>query len=167
MSLAPLTIGQVVSAHARLQPEKTAARDLTRSMNYRQWNERSCRLANALIGLGLSRGERVAVLSYNRVEWAEIYIAMAKSGLITVPINFRFTGPEVYYILKDSSASALIVEDELIPVVESIRGSIEIPEKNFVGIGDLSKQVGWREYEDLLYTGAATEPDATVNADDP
>lgn len=167
MSLAPLTIGQVVSAHARLQPDKTAARDLNRTMNYRQWNERSCCLANALIGLGLARGERVAVLSYNRVEWAEIYIAMAKSGLVTVPINFRLSGPEVHYILKDSGASAILVEDELIPLIESIRDNIDIPERNFIGIGDLSKQVGWREYEDLLHTGAATEPDTTVNADDP
>ena len=60
-----------------------------------QWNERSCRLANALLGLGLAKGDRVAVLAYNRVEWAEIYAATAKAGLIAVPINFRLVGPEV------------------------------------------------------------------------
>ena len=46
-----------------------------RAMTFRQWNQRSCQLANALLGLGLAKGDRVAVLAYNRVEWAEIYAA--------------------------------------------------------------------------------------------
>src|SRR3712207_5406467 len=106
-----LTLGQMLAVHARLQPEREGARDLERAMSFRLWNERSCRLANALIGLGLVKGDRVAVLAYNRVEWAEIYAATAKAGLIAVPINFRLTGPEVRYVVEDAEASALIVED--------------------------------------------------------
>ena len=49
----------------------------------------SCRLANALMGLGLSKGDRVCVLAYNCVEWLEIYAATALAGLVAVPINFR------------------------------------------------------------------------------
>ena len=67
-----LTIGQTLTAHARLQPDRIGARDLDRTMTFREWNARSCRLANALLGLGLRKGDRVAVLAYNCVEWAEI-----------------------------------------------------------------------------------------------
>ena len=90
-----LTLGQMVAAQARLRPQALGARDLERSMTFRQWNARSCRLANALIGLGLQKGDRVAVLAYNCVEWAEIYVAAAKAGLIAVPVNFRLSAPEV------------------------------------------------------------------------
>ena len=66
------------------------------------------------LGLGLRKGDRVAVLAYNCVEWAEIYAAAAKSGLVAVPINFRLVGPEIRYIVEDAGASALIVQDALV-----------------------------------------------------
>jgi non-ribosomal peptide synthetase component F len=65
---APLTIGQMLAAQARLQPDRLAAQDLERRLTYREWNARACRLANALTALGLSHGDRVAVLAYNRLE---------------------------------------------------------------------------------------------------
>ena len=48
-----LTLGQMLSVHARLSPDKIGARDLERAMTFRDWNTRACRLANALGGLGL------------------------------------------------------------------------------------------------------------------
>jgi acyl-CoA synthetase (AMP-forming)/AMP-acid ligase II len=79
-----LTLGQTLSAQARLQPERIGARDLERAMTFREWNRRACRLANALAGLGLAKGDRVAVLAYNCVEWTEIYAATAKAGLSVI-----------------------------------------------------------------------------------
>ena len=72
-----LHLGQMVHAHARLQPEKLAARDSSRSLTFRQWNSRANRLANALLGLGLQKGDRVSILAYNCVEWMEFYVALA------------------------------------------------------------------------------------------
>ena len=82
-------IGQVLTLNARVFPTKIGARDLTRSLSFSQWNARACRLANALLGLGLNKGDRVAVLAYNCLEWVEIYAAAAKTGVIAVPVNFR------------------------------------------------------------------------------
>ena len=76
-----LTLGQMLTVHARVLGEASGARDLERAMSFRQWNERSCRLGNALLGLGLAKGDRVAVLAYNCVEWLEIFAATAKAGL--------------------------------------------------------------------------------------
>ena len=64
-----LTMGETLSVNAVLYPDKIGARDLHRSMSFRLWNQRCCRLANALLGLGLVKGDRVAVLAYNCVEW--------------------------------------------------------------------------------------------------
>src|SRR6185503_14788485 len=127
-----LHFGDVLRMNAQLFPDKTGACDLDRAMTFAQWNARACRLANALTGLGLVKGDRVAVLAYNRVEWMEIYAALAKVGLVIVPLNFRLIGPEIGYIAEHCGARALIVQDELADRVEGMRGGLDIPEKNWI-----------------------------------
>ena len=119
-----LTLGQMIGAHARLRPQSLGVRDLERSMTFLEWNRRSCRLANALLGLGLARGDRVAVLAYNCIEWAEIYVATAKAGLIAVPMNFRLSPSEVAFIVQDAGASVLIAQDALCGLAEEGRDSL-------------------------------------------
>lgn len=162
-----LTLGQMVAAQARLRPQALGARDLERSMTFRQWNARSCRLANALIGLGLQKGDRVAVLAYNCVEWAEIYVAAAKAGLIAVPVNFRLSAPEVGYCIEDSGAAAVIAQDGLHRLVEAVRDGIAVCAGNFILFGAGAPQAGWRGYEDLLAAARDGEPGVRVLASDP
>jgi fatty-acyl-CoA synthase len=162
-----LTIGQVLTVHARLFPDRIGARDLERAMTFRQWNQRSCRLANALLGLGLAKGDRVAVLAYNRVEWAEIFAATAKAGLVAVPINFRLVGPEIRYIVENAEASALIVEDELAGVLEDVRSDLRVPAGNLIHLGGSVCPVGYRAYEDLIAAAADREPDQRISPADP
>ncbi|HEX2941795.1 MAG TPA: AMP-binding protein [Rhodopila sp.] len=162
-----LTMGQALSAQARLQPNRIGARDLDRSISFATWNDRACRLANALTGLGLRKGDRVAVLAYNRLEWAEIYVAAAKAGLIAVPINFRLVGPEIRFILQNCGASALVVEDALLGPVEEIRADIPAAPERFIHIGVGPAPAGWHAYEALLQAAASTEPEADIQARDP
>ena len=127
-----LNFGQMLSVHARLSPNRVGARDLERSATFAQWNERSCRLANALLGLGLSKGDRVAILAYNCVEWCEIFAATAKAGLVALPINFRLMGKEVQYIVENAEASAIVVQHELVGIVEDVRGDLPIKSDRFI-----------------------------------
>src|SRR6201993_3966434 len=152
----------MLSVHARLQPNRVGARDLERAMTFAQWNERSCRLANALLGLGLSKGDRVAILAYNCVEWCEIFAATAKAGLVALPINFRLTGKEVLYIAGNAEASAIIVQDELVGVVEEIREDLPIKQDRFIHFGTQPCPAGYRRYEEFLAAGSAREPDQIV-----
>jgi fatty-acyl-CoA synthase len=156
--------GQALRMNARLFPDKIGARDLGRQMTFRQWNARSCRLANALIGLGLAKADRVAVLAYNRIEWLEIYAATAKAGLVCVPVNFRLTAGEIRYIVENCEAKALIVEDALLDRIEPLRGALAIPAGNYICIGHCP---GYREYEDLLEAGRDSEPDIALAGRDP
>ena len=163
---ATLTIGQMLSAQARLQPERLAARDLDRGLTYREWNARACRLANALLGLGLAHGDRVGVLAYNRLEWAEIYTAVAKAGLVAVPINFRLTALEVQFIVEDCAVAAILVEDRLTGVIDEIRDQLSLGEDRYVVIGDSARTPGYRAYETLLGAAAEQEPEQTVAPQD-
>ncbi|WPZ35888.1 AMP-binding protein [Thalassobaculum sp. OXR-137] len=161
------TIGQMLSAHARLQPERIGARDLERDMTFRTWNDRACRLANGLLGLGLQKGDRIGVLAWNRIEWLEIYAAVAKAGLVAVPVNFRLVGPEIRFILQDCGAKAVIAEHGLTAAIEEIRADLDIADDRFIALGQDSGPAGWGSYEPLLAAAAATEPGIRVAPGDP
>lgn len=164
--MAPLlTAGEMLTAQARLQRDRIGARDLDRSMTFAEWNERACRLANGLLDLGLAKGDRVAVLAYNRVEWAEVYGACAKAGLVAVPINFRLAAPEVAFICRDCAVAAVIAEDALADVVDTIEENLSLPEGRLFLIGGV--RAGWRSYEGLIDDASAAEPDSDVQPDDP
>ncbi|MFZ9039910.1 MAG: AMP-binding protein, partial [Gammaproteobacteria bacterium] len=163
---APLTIGQMLAAQARLQPDRLAAQDLERTLTYREWNARACRLANALTALGLSHGDRVAVLAYNRLEWAEIYCAVAKAGLIAVPVNFRLTAPEVQFIVEDCAVEAILVETALASVIDEIRDALRLRDDRYVLIGGNGEAAGYLAYETLLGEAPEREPEPGAAPDD-
>jgi acyl-CoA synthetase (AMP-forming)/AMP-acid ligase II len=162
-----LNLGQMLAVHARLSPHRIGARDLDRTMSFAQWNERACRLANALLGLGLVKGDRVAVLAYNCLEWAELYAATAKAGLVVVPINFRLVGREIRYIIDNSEASVLIVQDELTGAVEDVRKEIAIRADRYVHFGERPCPAGYRALEDLIAAASSREPEQPVDMSDP
>ena len=160
-----LTLGEMIGAHARTRPDALGARDLERAMTFREWDRRANRLANALIGLGLAKGDRVAVLAYNCIEWAEIYVAAAKAGLIVVPVNFRLTAAEVAFCVADSGAAALIVQDALRGLVEETRDTLSLRPGALILFG--ADRAGWSGYEDLLGRARDTEPGTPVLPSDP
>jgi fatty-acyl-CoA synthase len=162
-----LNLGEMLSAHARLSGERIGARDLDRSLTFAQWNERACRLANALLGLGLGKRDRFAVLAYNSIEWLEIYTAASKAGLIVVPINFRLVGKEIRFIVENSGASAVIVQDELVGLIDGIRSDVSVPAGNYIHFGARNCPAGYRDYETLLAAASGSEPAEPVHPTDP
>ena len=144
-----MNISEAVATHARLAPHKLGARDSQRGLNYAQWNTRATQLANGLRGLGLQKGDKVALLAYNCIEWMEIYAALARAGLVAVPINFRLTPSEIEYIAQHSDALAFIVQDELIDKVEPIKSQLKISNKTYLAFGT-NVPSGWTHYESLI-----------------
>jgi fatty-acyl-CoA synthase len=162
-----LNLGQVLTAHARLSPDRIGARDLERSMAFHQWNERACRLANALLGLGLSKGDRVAILAYNTVEWVEIYAAAAKAGLVAVPVNFRLVGKEIRYIVDDAEAAAIIVQDQLVGALEEVGPELSVPSLRRIWFGTGRCPAGFVAYEALMSNARNSEPEVAASPEDP
>ena len=159
-------LSDALAMNARFFGDKVGARDLERSLSFRQWHDRSCRLANALCGMGLEKGDRVCVLAYNCLEWVEIYAAVAFAGLIAVPINFRLVGPEISYIVEDCGAKAIIVQDDLLDTLESIRSDLPIAAANIIVFGGNRYPGGARSYENLIESAVADRPDVTVHPGD-
>ena len=85
-----LLLGEIVRRQARHRPERSAYVIGPERVTYRRLNAMANRLAHALRALGVGRGDRVATLAENRVEYPAIYFALAKLGAIHVPVNFRY-----------------------------------------------------------------------------
>jgi fatty-acyl-CoA synthase len=161
-----LNAGESIGVNAALYPERIGARDSTRALTFRQWNERACRIANALLGAGLQQGDRVAILAFNCIEWLELYVAIAKAGLVAVPINFRLVGPEIRYIVENCGAKAFVVQDKLRNRVEEIRADLDIPETRYIHFGTERPPAGYRAYEEIIARAAAAEPTVRVEPQD-
>lgn len=160
-----LTLADAVAAHARSTPNKVAVRDSRRSLTYAQWLSRSHRLANALLALGLNKGDRVALLAYNAAEWMEIYAALAAAGLVAVPINFRLTSPEIAYIVQHCEARAMIAQDELADLVQPVQPELPIPAGAYIAFGPV-QPAGWLSYEALIAEALDSPPSIEVNPGD-
>ena len=161
-----MTAKDLLRVNAFKWPDKIGAKDLYRTLTFRQWNERACRLANALSELGLKPGDRFAVLAYNCVEWMELYAAAAKGGFICVPVMFRLAPPEMESILSHSDAKAFIVQDQWVPTVNEIKKNLPAIEK-YVSFGPgCEKFTGYLSYESLIEGASPGEPDVKVTGDD-
>jgi len=160
-----LTVADAVAAHARLQPQKIGVRDSRRALTFSQWHERASRLANGLLSLGLHKGDRVALLAYNCIEWMEMYAALARAGLVAVPISFRLTSPEIAYIASHCEARAFIVQQELLDRVESIRPELAIEPHAYISIGTTAPS-GWQDYEALIAGVGTQDPAEAVKPAD-
>ena len=100
--------------------ENNPAGEYRVSMTWRVFDEKANRLANLLIKRGIKKGEKVAILLMNCLEWLPIYFGVLKAGAVAVPLNFRYTAEEIRYCLDLSDAVALLFGPEFIGRLETI-----------------------------------------------
>ncbi|MDR0914737.1 MAG: AMP-binding protein [Oscillospiraceae bacterium] len=95
-----------------------------REITWNIFNEKANRVANMLLGRGVGKGKKVAILLTNCLEWLPIYFGVLKTGALAVPMNFRYTAEEIKYCLNLSEADVLIFGTEFIGRVEEIAEDI-------------------------------------------
>src|SRR5262245_50882912 len=99
-----------LARRAALSPERLALVDAIggRKIDYREWNGTANRTARYLRGLGVERGDRVAVLAHNAVEVLDVWFACAKLGAVFQPLNWRLTGSELALLVNDGTPTVLL-----------------------------------------------------------
>ncbi len=102
-----------LSRHAKAQRDHSAIRFRGRSTTWAELEERSRRLAGALQARSVSKGDRVIPLATNRPEFIEAFLAIGRLGAIAVPLNFRLAPYEIAYLVRNSGARCVNVEDIL------------------------------------------------------
>jgi fatty-acyl-CoA synthase/long-chain acyl-CoA synthetase len=110
-----MTLSDQLARHARTAGDRPAFPQDDTTRDYRTMEERVSRLANALRERGVGTGDRVLVLSHNRLEVFETFIATTRLGAIGVPVNFRLVADEIAYLLGDCTPRAAVVQAELAP----------------------------------------------------
>jgi acyl-CoA synthetase (AMP-forming)/AMP-acid ligase II len=100
--------------------EPSAFEAFRSEITWGQFEEKANRFANFLLSRGFKRGEKIAILLMNCLEWLPIYFGILKAGCMAVPLNFRYTAEEIRYCLDLSDSDALIFGPEFTGRVEQI-----------------------------------------------
>lgn len=152
-----MTLDEIVRRNALRFPARQALVSEARSCTWSELDARVDRLARALLGTGMRRGDRVAVLMGNRPEYFELYFACARAGLIAVPLNYRLTPSEASQILALADPSLLVVDAAHAALGASSVAACgtELP------TWCVDAATGTSEYE-LRIAAAATEPLASA-----
>jgi len=155
--------GRFISRSARYWPDHAAVIFHDRILTFRALEERSNRLANALLGLGLAKGDRVAVQSWNRPELIELECALYKAGLVKVALNARLSSAEALETIGNAQARVAIAGPTHIETIHSLRASLPGVE-HFIAIE--GEAPGFASYEALLERAATRSPDVEMSESD-
>jgi acyl-CoA synthetase (AMP-forming)/AMP-acid ligase II len=100
--------------------ESGTAQPIRREMTWAAFNQQANRFANFLLSRGIQKGEKVAILLMNCLEWLPVYFGILKAGAIAVPLNYRYTAEEIHYCLSLAEADFLVFGPEFTGRVEEI-----------------------------------------------
>lgn len=95
-----------------------------REITWNVFNEKANRFANLLTERGIKKGDKVAILLMNCLEWLPIYFGILKTGALAVPLNFRYSSDEIEYCVNLSETDILVFGPEFIGRIEEIADSI-------------------------------------------
>jgi len=144
-------------------PDRPAISCEGKKVTYAEVSDRVNRLANALIGLGVQKGDMVSILQVNCSQFVEAYFAVAKVGAIFVPLNFRAKSDELSYMLNNCEAKVLLVGERYVDLVNDMRSQLSKAE-HFICIE--SKPDGMLNYDELLASASPEEVFVEIDDDD-
>jgi acyl-CoA synthetase (AMP-forming)/AMP-acid ligase II len=158
-----MNVARLLSKTAQTFPEKLALVHGVRRFTYGEMNRRANRLANGLRGLGIRRGDNVAILQYNYPETLESIFACFKAGCGAVPINWRLHPNEFAFIIHHSEAKAVILSPEFNETLMDVHDRIQ-EAAAIISLGGSNK--GLLDYEEILAAGSDRFVDEDVEPED-
>lgn len=148
------TVADLFRARVRVHPDRPAVEDGTRSFSYRELDDRARRLAGLLAARGVGQGDRIAILSENRLEYLELFIAAARLGAIAACQNWRLSTKELAHCLGLVTPSAILVSPRHAGKLEEVGSTADDP----IVFGEA--------YERALAQAPATHEMGTVEPED-
>lgn len=159
-----MNLVDAVRKWANLAPDRTVVVDSTtdRRITFAELLDRIIRLSNGFASLGLVKGDRVAVLSTNSIEYFEVYYACAMSGLIAQPINWRLSAEEIARIIEDGEPSVFICQEELLDLGNEVRSCSQAD----IVYLEYGKETDG-SFEKLVKSASAVDPKLDIGGADP
>jgi acyl-CoA synthetase (AMP-forming)/AMP-acid ligase II len=152
----PLLLPELIALNSRWLADKPALIVDDQATCWREFGERTARVANALDALGMRPGDRAAVLMRNSAEMAEAMFGAIRAGVCVVPLNVAVSDEAVAGMIADSGATLVFASDEHVARIDGLRERLgHIPAGRFISID--AGADGWQPFPALL-AGAGTEP---------
>ena len=163
-----MNVGSLLPRHARLTPDRPAFVFEGLRLTFAELDARVNQLANAILSLGLRKGDRLAVILPNTAELYESYLAAAKTGVVIVPLSPLLRGPGLVSLLNDSGSSLVISFSDLANELDGVRRDLHlIPSGNYLLIDGPARQ-GFVSYAKLVAAQSTDPPPAVeISGTDP
>jgi acyl-CoA synthetase (AMP-forming)/AMP-acid ligase II len=167
-----MNIVDLVEKNAQLYPDHTAyveIRPLTKVRKEISWmgfQERTNRLANALLARGIGKGQSVFLLARNSINWLESYFAVLKTGAWIVPLNFRFTNDDILFCASVAKPAAFILDEDYAGRIEEIRTSMPTIQ-SYISIARTSRAGDMETLEILMEKASPAPPETFLQNDEP
>ena len=158
MNSGKTTVGEILSSTAHRFPEKLAIIDKERRMTYSELEDAVNRFAASLLKLETRKGDRIALLFHNSIEFAISYLGIVKIGAVAVPLNWRLAAPELAQCCDIAEPSAVIYDGRYLETIQEMRPVLQAV-SNYVHAG--TGVPDWAADYDVLLNGpsAGTVPE--------
>ena len=143
--------------------ESTAGEKYRRELTWKEFDVAANRFANLLLSRGVKKGDKVAILMMNCIDWLPIYFGILKSGALAVPMNFRFSAEEIEYCSDLADISVLVFGPEFTERIEAVRANLKIKHYFFVGKG---KPDFADSYEEMITYCSSVVPPVEIDDED-
>ena len=147
--------GDIMIRNATFHPNRDAFICADRRLTFRQYNERVNRLIHGLKDWGINNGDTIGVLSWNCLEYAEVYGAAGKGGFLAAPLNARASANEIEYLVNDSDAVVLFVGAEFAGTILELKPKLRKVKYMIC----FEKTIGLEDYNQIQVNYTADEPD--------
>lgn len=158
-----MLLRDILISNGHRYPNKLALVDGDHRVTWKELNDRVNKLSNGLLHLGLAKGDRIAILSENCHQYAELLFASTKIGVISVCLNYRFSPEQLLRMMKICRPKGIIVQGKFRGNIEAMRSELSYIEK-FIG---LEEGHGYEtDFESLGSPSSNKEPTVELDEDD-
>lgn len=158
-----MTLNTLLPRHALYQPNKEVVVFEDTRLSSLEFNQRVNRLANALLGLGIQKGEKVATILGNCLEILEIYMAAAKIGAVVVPLSNLLRGQGLIRLLNDADTVLIFTDSHFVEILDPLKPELLYCRHSILVDGTAS---GYSNYYALVKEASSAEPTISIERDD-
>ena len=155
------TLADIPRHWGRARPDKVALVDGSGEVSFAQFDDRSSRIANLIIGHGIAPRSNVGFLGKNSALYFQLMLGINKAGCTMSPMNWRLAAPELAAVIADAEAPLMLVDREFLPLIEAVQ-AIGASEFKVVALDPFTRDC---EFERAMAAASSVDPRVPVDAE--
>jgi acyl-CoA synthetase (AMP-forming)/AMP-acid ligase II len=167
-ALHPINIGMLLTRNVQCRPDHLGIVFEEMRLTFREFNQNVNRIANALRGLGIDKGDKIAIILPNCLELLELYWGIAKLGAVAVPLSTLLMSSGLKSLITDSDAKLVVTNSQFIDIFEEIKQELPNVASDGYILTDKPSSKGYQDYHVLKTAANNTEPESVdIDENDP